>query len=169
MHREPTLKTPAASFQAIQQDGSLQWEVQGANWTYMRTVIDIESKLRKANIELHDLLLEIGQTVADDDSHDPMDITKTRELHDEIQTFDLQIIQIKEQMLAAMRAKLISMMPPGAIEKISDIQLEQFFGKLERATHVQLWLSSALKSGKEKMRQRLKDEEDGDAQERTSQ
>ena len=156
-------KLSATSFDQLKQDGSLRWEVQGANWQYMRAVLDLEETMREANRELHDLLLDIGQTVVDGETPDPMDLSKAQELQTELQADELRCVQIKEQMRGAMRDKLASMLPSGAVDRISDERLEAFFVELEKATHVQMGVGRMLDRGMKEAKRVLNEE--GDAEE----
>ena len=157
---EPKIRLSADSFEALKQDGSLRWEVQSANWQYMRSVLDTEDTLQKTDQNLHDLLLDIGQTVVDDDSPDPMDVTKAQELQNKFQRLELQCNQITDQMRAAMREKLTSMLPLGCVERISEDQLETFFDELENATHVQMRIGRMLDSGLKQIKARSEDSDD---------
>jgi hypothetical protein len=152
-------KLSATSFESLKQNGSLRWEVQGANWQYMRAVLDIEEAMREADQELHDLLLDIGQTVVDGDTPDPMDIAKAKELQEKLQADELRCVQTKEQMRGAMREKLESMLPSGAVNRISEEHLEAFFAELEKATHVQMGVGRMLDRGMKEARRVLGEED----------
>ena len=142
-------KKQPQTFDDVQNDGSLRWEVQRANWRDTGKILDIENEAKNANRELHDLLQEIGLTVIDGEQPDIMDVNRAGELRETIKRLRLQKEMIRDQARAAMREKLASILPPESVEAVSDSDIDDFYDNLEKASHAQMWLGRMLKNGLE--------------------
>ena len=138
MKKGPSSSPSPLSFEDLKSQNLLSLEVQGTNWQYMKRVLAIEDTLLKIHQKLGDMLMEIGRTVVDGESPDPVDLVKAQKLQAKLQTLELRCMQIKDQMRGAMREKLASMLPPGCIDRIPEDDLASFFAELDHTTVVQL-------------------------------
>lgn len=143
-----------SSFAEIKENGSLRWEVQGANWKFVGSLLDLEEKMRDANRELAELRNEIGAAVIEGEQPDPARISKARQLEEDIDRLRLQMTQVHDQMRAAMREKLRSMLVPTEAEQVSNNELGTLFDDLEHTSRTQLSLSRMLDRGMQQLRER---------------
>lgn len=103
--------------------------------------------------ELAELRSEIGATVIEGEHPDPASISRAQQLEEDIERLRLQMTQVHDQMRAAMREKLRSMLTPST-EGISDEELGTFFDDLEHTSRTQLSMSRMLERGMRQLRER---------------
>jgi len=142
-----------SSFADIKENGLLRGEVQGANWKFVGNLLNLEEKMEDADRELTDLKNEIGVAVIEGEQPDPTHISKARQLEEDIERLRLQMTQVHDQMRAAMREKLRSMLVPTA-KKISNNELGIFFDDLEHTSRTQLSVSRMLNRGMKQLQER---------------
>jgi hypothetical protein len=111
--------------------------------------MEIEEETRNSIGELDGVLREIGQTVVDGEQPNVMAVHRAQELQGILQRLWLQRQAVRDQVRAAIREKLTTMLSTEVVEAISDDELDHFYDELENASHSQISISRMLSSGLE--------------------